>query len=83
MDLRDIKVKKELDISYLINFYNKLKNTDSNFFGKYFYRLAGNKKLENQIKGGISEKEIRSSWKIKLSQYKSMRKKYLLYKDFE
>ncbi len=83
IDLRDIKVKKELDISYLINFYNKLKNTDSNFFGKYFYRLAGNKKLENQIKGGISEKEIRSSWKIKLSQYKSMRKKYLLYKDFE
>ena len=83
IDLRKIKVKKELNIKYLIDFYNKLKGTDSDFFGKYFYRIAGNKKLENQIKDGISEKEIRSSWKIKLSQYKAKRKKYLLYKDFE
>ena len=83
IDLRKIKVKKELNIKYLIDFYNKLKETDSDFFGKYFYRIAGNKKLENQIKDGISEKEIRSSWEIKLSQYKAKRKKYLLYKDFE
>ena len=83
IDLRKIEVKKELNIKYLINFYNKLKDNDSDFFGKYFYRIAGNKKLENQIKDGISEKEIRSSWEIKLSQYKAKRKKYLLYKDFE
>tara|TARA_X000001036_G_scaffold111787_1_gene104703 strand:- start:5817 stop:6977 length:1161 start_codon:yes stop_codon:yes gene_type:complete len=83
IDLREIKVKKELNIKYLINFYNKLKDNDSEFFGKYFYRIAGNKKLENQIKNGISEKEIRYSWKIELSQYKEKRKKYLLYKDFE
>ena len=83
IDLRKIKVKKELNIKYLIDFYNKLKETDPDFFGKYFYRIAGNKKLENQIKNGISEKEIRSSWEIKLSQYKAKRKKYLLYKDFE
>lgn len=83
IDLREIKVKKELNIKYLIDFYNKLKDNDSDFFGKYFYRIAGNKKLENQIKGGVSEKEIRSSWEIKLSQYKEKRKKYLLYKDFE
>ena len=83
IDLRKIKVKKELNIKYLIDFYNKLKETDPDFFGKYFYRIAGNKKLENQIKDGISEKEIRSSWEIKLSQYKAKRKKYLLYKDFE
>ena len=83
IDLRKIEVKKELNINYLIDFYNKLKDNDSDFFGKYFYRIAGNKKLENQIKDGISEKEIRSSWEIKLSQYKEKRKKYLLYKDFE
>ena len=83
IDLRKIKVKKELNIKYLIDFYNKLKETETDFFGKYFYRIAGNKKLENQIKDGISEKEIRSSWEIKLSQYKAKRKKYLLYKDFE
>ena len=83
IDLRKIEVKKELNINYLIDFYNKLKGSDSEFFGKYFYRIAGNKQLENQIKDGISEKEIRSSWEIKLSKYKEKRKKYLLYKDFE
>ena len=83
IDLRKIDVKKELNIKYLIKFYNELKDSDSEFFGKYFYRIAGNKKLENQIKDGISEKEIRSSWEIRLSQYKEKRKKYLLYKDFE
>ena len=83
IDLRKIEVKKELNIKYLIDFYNKLKDNDSEFFGKYFYRIAGNKILENQIKDGISEKEIRSSWELKISQYKAKRKKYLLYDDFE
>ena len=83
IDLRNIKVEKELNIKYLINFYNVLKDTNPDFFGKYFHRIAGNKKLENQIKDGISEKEIRSSWELKISQYKAKRKKYLLYDDFE
>ena len=60
-----------------------MKNTNSDFFGKYFYRIAGNKILENQIKDGISEREIRLSWKADIDKYKKIRKKYLLYKDFE
>ena len=83
IDLKKIKVKKELNIKYLIDFYNKLKSTNSDFFGKYFYRIAGNKILENQIKDGISEREIRLSWKADIDKYKKIRKKYLLYKDFE
>ena len=83
IDLKTIKVKKELNIKYLIDFYNRLKSTNSDFFGKYFYRIAGNKILENQIKNGISEREIRLSWKADIDNYKKIRKKYLLYKDFE
>tara|TARA_B100000989_G_scaffold79527_1_gene56662 strand:+ start:1050 stop:2210 length:1161 start_codon:yes stop_codon:yes gene_type:complete len=83
IDLIKIKVKKELNIKYLIDFYNRLKSTNSDFFGKYFYRIAGNKILENQIKDGISEREIRLSWKADIDKYKKIRKKYLLYKDFE
>ena len=83
IDLKKIKVKKELNIKYLIDFYNRLKSTNSDFFGKYFYRIAGNKILENQIKNGISEREIRLSWKADIDNYKKIRKKYLLYKDFE
>jgi uncharacterized protein YbbC (DUF1343 family) len=36
-----------------------------------------------QIKDGKSEEEIRKSWEPKLSEFKAIRKKYLLYEDFE
>ena len=83
IDLRDIEVKKELNIKYLIDFYNDLKDKEDDFFGKYFYRIAGNKILENQIISGVSENQIRLSWKNDINSYKKIRKKYLLYKDFE
>jgi uncharacterized protein YbbC (DUF1343 family) len=35
-----------------------------------------------QIIDGTSEEEIRKSWEPALSNYKEIRKKYLLYKDF-
>jgi len=83
IDLRRIKVKNELNIKYLIDFYHDLKDTNDDFFGQYFFRIAGNKTLENQIISGLSEEEIRLSWKNDIELYKKMRKKYLLYKDFE
>ena len=82
VDLRMNEAKRELNIKYLIDFYNNLKD-ENEFFGKYFYRIAGNKNLETQIKKGLSEKEIRISWEKDINEYKKMRKKYLLYKDFE
>jgi uncharacterized protein YbbC (DUF1343 family) len=42
-------------------------------------RLAGTAQFRQQIINGAPEKEIRSSWEPGLSQYKVMRKKYLLY----
>jgi uncharacterized protein YbbC (DUF1343 family) len=36
-----------------------------------------------QLIAGTSESEIRKSWEPKLSAFKMMRKKYLLYTDFE
>jgi uncharacterized protein YbbC (DUF1343 family) len=36
-----------------------------------------------QIKEGKSEQEIRKSWEPGLNNFKKIRKKYLLYKDFE
>ena len=53
------------------------------FFGKNFNLISGNNQFQNQIKSGLSEKEIRSSWKAGIEKYKLMRKAYLLYKDFE
>ncbi len=49
----------------------------------FFDKLAGNDELWQQIRDGKSEKEIRTSWEPALKQFKKIRKKYLLYKDFE
>ena len=83
IDLRNKKYDKKLNLEYLINFYNKLKDHDTDFFDKYFYRLAGNNILENQIKKGLSEDQIRLTWENEINDYKKIRKKYLLYDDFE
>jgi len=83
IDLRKAKVDNKINLKYLIDFYNDLKEIDDDFFGKNFFRIAGNKTLEKQIITGLSENEIRASWKEKIDFYKVIRKKYLLYKDFE
>lgn len=41
--------------------------------------LAGVYEFRKQIESGATAEEIRASWEPGLSQYKEMRKKYLLY----
>ena len=60
-----------------------LENKKDNFFNSYFNTLAGNDKLQNQIKQGLTEQEIKATWQKDLAEYKLIRKKYLLYQDFE
>jgi uncharacterized protein YbbC (DUF1343 family) len=69
-------------LKYIIDFYNKFPDK-SKFFSRpeWFNLLAGNDLLINQIKSGLSESEIKKSWKDELDKYKEMRKKYLLYKE--
>lgn len=43
-------------------------------------KLAGDASFKEQIMAGKLEEEIRQSWEPGLSQYKTMRQKYLLYK---
>ena len=49
----------------------------------YFNKLAGNSSLMEQIQSGVSATVIRASWQKDLAHFKMIRKKYLLYKDFE
>lgn len=53
------------------------------FFNSFFNKLAGNDILQKQIVSGKSVAEIKASWQSDLQQYKTVRKKYLLYQDFE
>jgi len=85
------KVNKKVQLKWLMDAYRLFPDKDSFFIvpksgdmeHSFFDKLAGNNELWQQIKNGVSEKEIRASWEPALSNYKKIRKKYLLYKDFE
>ncbi len=77
-NLRSVKAERKFDLSYLFKYY-KLYPIKEKFFLPYFDNLAGTKELRQQIINGIMEEQIRASWEPELSQYKEMRKKYLLY----
>lgn len=54
-----------------------------NFFNPFFEKLAGTKLLRRQTEQRMSPEAIRASWKPGITAFKKVRKKYLLYKDFE
>lgn len=61
-----------------------LKNSpdQAHFFNSYFRCLAGTDELQKQIEQGQTDEQIRKSWEPKLTQFKAIRKRYLLYDDF-
>jgi uncharacterized protein YbbC (DUF1343 family) len=85
------KVDNKIQLSYLIEAYKLFPEKEKFFItpksGKptdyFFNKLAGNDALQKQIISGASEKEIRASWKKDIDVFKAIRKKYLLYTDFE
>jgi uncharacterized protein YbbC (DUF1343 family) len=77
-----IKQTKKLYLSFILKVYKELPDK-TGFFISSFNILAGNSKLKEQIINGVSEEDIRKSWQPALDNYKTIRKKYLLYKDFE
>lgn len=84
VDLREYPFEGGLTLRFFLDFYNKAGNDQAFFFSRpqWFDLLAGTKELRYQIVRGLTEKEIRDSWKPGLDSYKQMRKKYLLYPDY-
>ncbi len=78
IDLRNEERPKKLHLKWLIDAYNKFPNKET-FFKKSFNRLAGNATLQEQIKEGLSEEQIRDTWQKDLKIFKQKRKLYLLY----
>jgi uncharacterized protein YbbC (DUF1343 family) len=77
-DLSAIAKVHQLELKWLIKAYQT--TTDkSKFFTDFFTKLAGTKKLQQQIESGVSETEIRKSWQKGIEDFRSMRKKYLIY----
>ena len=74
------KMNGRVQLKWLIQAYQLYPDKDK-FFISSFNRLAGNTVLQQQIKQGLSEAEIRKSWEPALSNFKTIRKKYLLYAE--
>jgi len=72
---------KKINIWWLIDMYKNLDRTD--FFDDNFNYHAGNAELKEQIKNRMKEQDIRQSWEADIEKFKAIRKKYLLYPDFE
>jgi uncharacterized protein YbbC (DUF1343 family) len=58
-------------------------NMNGPFFKSFFDKLAGTTQLREQIEANASIEEIRKSWKPGIETFKEVRKKYLLYPDFQ
>ena len=77
-DLSQFAKLSQLDLSFLIDAYNKCPKKDE-FFNAFFDKLAGGNTLRLSIIEGKSEKEIRQSWSKELLEFDQMRKVYLIY----
>lgn len=86
-DFESLRVKKQIDLHWLFEFYNAYPDkkiffdaSRSNQIGN-FDKLAGTSLLRKQIMEGASEATIRQSWEPALSTFRFKRKKYLLYPE--
>jgi len=90
LDLRNYDIKllrksKQINLQWMIELYKAHPYKEKFFDSKLskemgnIDRLSGSSLFRQQIIEGKSESEIRASWEPALSEYKEMRKKYLLY----
>jgi uncharacterized protein YbbC (DUF1343 family) len=74
----------KIDLEYLIKAYQNYPNK-AQFFRHdgFFNNLVGNTAVRRMIEEGKTATEITASWQEDIAKYKAIRKKYLLYSDFE
>jgi uncharacterized protein YbbC (DUF1343 family) len=78
------KLNGKINLQYFIDAYKLFPNKDSFFLtNNFIHKLAGTDEFAKQIKTGKTAEQIKASWQKGLTKFKAIRKKYLLYKDFE
>ena len=84
-DVNELIKSKKINLQWVMELYKASPNKEQFFdsklskeMGLVEYRV-GSGLFRQQIIDGKSEEEIRASWEPGLSEYKEMRKKYLLY----
>lgn len=74
--------ERRIFLEWVIRAYNQI-GSGSEFFTSYFNTLLGNSWVKEDIINGVPENEIRAKWTNDVNEFKEVRKKYLLYRDFE
>ncbi|MBN1144224.1 MAG: DUF1343 domain-containing protein [Bacteroidales bacterium] len=82
MPVADLQQMRGLNLQWLLDAYTTMGKKES-FFTDYIDKLAGTGSLRKQIMDGMTEEQIRQTWQEELVKFKVLRKKYILYKDFE
>jgi hypothetical protein len=75
-NLTQVPKPEQLELKWLIDAYRNFPKSNT-FFLNGFNRIAGNSILKEQIISGISEKEIRKSWRPKLKNLRKLEKNTL------
>ena len=84
LPIRDLQKQRAINLSYIIEAYKAYTDKDTFFMkSNFFEKLAGVKALREQIKRGESIENIHASWQRGIDDFKIVRRKYLLYRDFE
>ena len=85
-DTKQLRASKRINLQWMIDLYRAYPDKErffdrsmSNQIGNIDF-LSGDKEFKKQIMTGKTAAEIQRTWEPGLSQYKEMRKKYLLYK---
>lgn len=82
------KLKGKIQLTYLLDAYRLFPDKDQFFIlpksgnrrDAFFNKLTGSDLLMSQIEKGMSEEEIRASWKSGLKTFNKIRSKYLIYR---
>ena len=81
-DERLVIDRKELYLEWLIFAYNNTPR-EYEFFNGFFTRLIGNRTVQSMIESGSGVSAVMRSWEKDVAEFKKVRRRYLLYKDFE
>lgn len=84
-DTEQLRRSKKINLEWMMQLYKDYPRKQE-FFDRSISKqignidfLSGDTAFRKQIIAGVPEKEIRASWEPRLSAYKTMRTKYLLY----
>ena len=86
-DINKLLKSKKINLQWIMELYKASPEKEKFFDSKQSNQMnnieiqIGSGLFRQQIIDGVSEEEIRKTWEPGLSNYKKMRKKYVIYKD--